>query len=217
MRVIARQLSGKNCLTAISVLRHQDASLGPLGGKRKRQGLQEGQGREGWKVKEARKKQGNPTQEKRGYDRPAPRRGLPGSSGPAPRKSPERAWRGLCPSPHASPGPLAFRPPTRPGDPLLGFSIRNPPPLPPTLPVPRTPPSPPPTRKNIENIRNAHKKQGQSENERKAKKQGLEEGQPSRKKFKVSETYTGNRKKKKKKKKQERKKQGLEDGSGCFP
>ena len=31
VRVIARQLSGKNCLAAISASRHQDASPGPLG------------------------------------------------------------------------------------------------------------------------------------------------------------------------------------------
>ena len=31
VRVIARQLSGKNCLAAIFASRHQDASLGPLG------------------------------------------------------------------------------------------------------------------------------------------------------------------------------------------
>ena len=32
VRVIVRQLSGKNCLAAIFASRHQDASLGPLGG-----------------------------------------------------------------------------------------------------------------------------------------------------------------------------------------
>ena len=32
VRVIARQLSGKNCLAAIFASRHQDASPGPLGG-----------------------------------------------------------------------------------------------------------------------------------------------------------------------------------------
>ena len=31
VRVIARQLSGKNCLAAIFASRHQDASPGPLG------------------------------------------------------------------------------------------------------------------------------------------------------------------------------------------
>ena len=35
VRVIARQLSGKNCLAAIFASRHQDASPGPLGGDKK--------------------------------------------------------------------------------------------------------------------------------------------------------------------------------------
>ena len=33
VRVIARQLSGKNCLAAIFASRHQDASPGPLGSR----------------------------------------------------------------------------------------------------------------------------------------------------------------------------------------
>ena len=36
VRVIVRQLSGKNCLAAIFASRHQDASPGPLGGERKK-------------------------------------------------------------------------------------------------------------------------------------------------------------------------------------
>ena len=36
VRVLARQLSGKNCLAAIFASRHQDASLGPLGTQRPR-------------------------------------------------------------------------------------------------------------------------------------------------------------------------------------
>ena len=34
VRVIARQMSGKNCLAAIFASRHQDASLGPLGNQK---------------------------------------------------------------------------------------------------------------------------------------------------------------------------------------
>ena len=43
VRVTARQLSGKNCLTAIFASRHQDASPGPLGGE----GFGRGPGRRG--------------------------------------------------------------------------------------------------------------------------------------------------------------------------